>query len=72
VRDLTLETLRANIGSSCRRPSCSATTIRENIRYGGLNATDEEVEAAAREAHAHEFIMALPKATSRRSASPAR
>ncbi len=35
-------------------------TIRENIRYGRLDATDEEVEAAARTAHAHHFIQALP------------
>src|SRR3712207_8793795 len=35
-------------------------SIAENIRYGRLDATDEEVEAAARAAHAHEFIAALP------------
>ena len=35
-------------------------TIRENIRYGRLDATDEEVEAAAKAAHAHHFIQALP------------
>jgi len=35
-------------------------TVRENIRYGRLDATDEEVEAAARTAHAHHFIQALP------------
>ncbi len=35
-------------------------TVRENIRYGRLDATDEEVEAAARAAHAHHFIQALP------------
>ena len=35
-------------------------TIRENIRYGRLDASDEEVEAAARAAHAHHFIQALP------------
>lgn len=35
-------------------------TIRENIRYGNLDATDEEVEAAARAAHAHHFIMTQP------------
>lgn len=36
-------------------------TIRENIRYGNLDATDEDVERAAKQAQAHEFIMALPK-----------
>jgi ATP-binding cassette subfamily B protein len=35
-------------------------TIRENIRYGRLNASDEEVVAAAKEANAHSFIMKLP------------
>ena len=35
-------------------------TVRENIRYGRLDATDEEVEAAAKAAHAHHFIQALP------------
>jgi ATP-binding cassette, subfamily B, bacterial MsbA len=61
VRDLTLESLRANIGVVLQETFLFGTTIRENIRYGRLEATDEEVEAAAREAHAHEFIMALPK-----------
>jgi ABC-type multidrug transport system fused ATPase/permease subunit len=37
-----------------------ADTIRENIRYGDPGATDEQVEAAARRAQAHEFIAALP------------
>jgi ATP-binding cassette subfamily B protein len=35
--------------------------VRENIRYGRLDATDEEVEESARAAGAHEFIMALPE-----------
>jgi ABC-type multidrug transport system fused ATPase/permease subunit len=61
VRDLTLESLRANIGVVLQETFLFGTTIRENIRYGRLAATDEEVETAAREAHAHEFIMALPK-----------
>jgi subfamily B ATP-binding cassette protein MsbA len=61
VRDLTLESLRANIGVVLQETFLFGTTIRENIRYGRLDATDEEVETAAREAHAHEFIVALPK-----------
>src|SRR5690606_34646852 len=36
------------------------TTVKENIRYGKLDATDEEVIAAAKLANAHEFIMKLP------------
>lgn len=35
-------------------------SVRENIRYGKLTATDDEIEQAARDANAHEFIMALP------------
>lgn len=36
-------------------------TIRENIRYGNLEASDSDVEDAAKTANAHEFIMALPR-----------
>src|SRR6185369_10634585 len=61
VRDLTLESLRANIGVVLQETFLFGTTIRENIRYGRLGATDEEVETAAREASAHDFIVALPK-----------
>ena len=39
--------------------------VRENIRYGKLDATDEEIEAAAKAVHAHEFIMELPTGTTR-------
>ena len=46
--------------ASCpRRRSCSAGRSRENIRYGRLDATDDEIEAAARAANAHDFISAL-------------
>ena len=38
-----------------------ATTARENIRFGRPGASDAEVEAAARAAHAHDFLMALPE-----------
>ncbi len=61
VKDLTLESLRAHIGVVLQETFLFSTSIRENIRYGRLDATDAEVEAAAREAHAHDFIMALPK-----------
>src|SRR4029453_13534885 len=36
-------------------------SLRENIRYGSLDATDEQVQEAARRAHAHDFITALPQ-----------
>jgi len=61
VRDLTLESLRRNIGVVLQETFLFAVPIRENIRYGRLGATDAEVEAAAREAHAHDFIMSLPR-----------
>jgi ATP-binding cassette subfamily B protein len=61
VRDLTVESLRANVGVVLQETFLFSTTIRENIRYGRLSATDEEVETAAREAHADEFISRLPK-----------
>ena len=42
-------------------PVIFAASARENIRFGRLDATDAEVEAAARTAAAHDFIMALPE-----------
>ena len=47
-------------------------TIRENIGYGRPDASEAEIVAAAKAAHAHDFIMAFPQATTRRSASTAR
>lgn len=61
IRDLTLESLRAQIGIVPQETMLFSTTVRENIRYGRLDATDEEIEAAARDANAHEFIMELPE-----------
>lgn len=60
VRRVTLKSLREQIGLVLQESTLFATTIRENIALGCPNATDEEVEAAARAAQAHEFIMALP------------
>ena len=60
VRDVTLHSLRRQVGWSSRRASCSPTSVRANIAYGRPSATDEEIEAAARAAQAHEFIEALP------------
>lgn len=61
IRDVTLESLRAQIGIVPQETMLFSTTVRENIRYGRLDATDEEIEAAARDANAHEFIMELPE-----------
>ncbi len=57
LNDVTLESLRGQIGLMPQDTFLFSTTIRENIRYGKLNATDEEVEQAAKAVSAHEFIM---------------
>jgi ATP-binding cassette subfamily B protein len=61
VRDLKLESLRAQISVVLQEPLLFGSTIRENIRYGRLEASDEEVEAAARAANAHDFVCRLPR-----------
>jgi ATP-binding cassette subfamily B protein len=59
--ELTQHAIQSRIGMVLQTPHLFSGTIRENIRYGRLNATDEEVEAAAQVAHAHEFIENLDK-----------
>lgn len=59
LRDVTQESLRAAIGVVTQDTSLLHRSIADNIRYGRPRATDEEVEAAARKAHAHEFIAGL-------------
>jgi ATP-binding cassette, subfamily B, bacterial len=61
VRDLRLEDLRRQISVVLQEPLLFGGTIRDNIRYGRLEASDEEVEAAARAANCHAFVSALPK-----------
>lgn len=60
TRDVTLESLRANIGLVTQETLLFNDTIRANIAYGRLNATQEEIEQAARNAAAHDFILDLP------------
>ncbi len=60
IRDLKLESLREQISVVLQEPLLFSGTIAENIRYGRLDATDNEIEAAARAANAHDFIAALP------------
>ena len=60
VRDMPLHTLRAQVGVALQEAVLFSGTIRDNIRYGCPEATDEEVIAAARAAQAHGFIMAFP------------
>ncbi|CAF4486481.1 unnamed protein product [Rotaria sp. Silwood2] len=52
--------LRQNIGVVSQEPILFGTSIYENIRFGKVNATRTEIEQAAREANAHNFIMQLP------------
>lgn len=59
IRDIRREDLRKNIAMVLQDTHLFTGTVRENIRYGRLDATDEEVEAAARMASAHSFIMRL-------------
>ena len=61
VRDVTIESLRKQMGIMTQDNFLFSGTIRENIRYGRLDATDEEIEAAARAVNAHDFIMKLEK-----------
>jgi ATP-binding cassette subfamily B protein len=60
VRDLTLDSLRASIGLVLEESFLFSDTVRNNIAYGRPEATQEQVEAAARAAEAEEFILGLP------------
>jgi ABC-type multidrug transport system fused ATPase/permease subunit len=61
VRDVTLTSLRRSIAVISQDPFLFSTTVRENVAFGAPDATDEEIERAARLAQAHEFIAALPE-----------
>ncbi len=61
VRAVTMESLRRQIGIVPQETMLFSTTVRENIRYGRLDATEEEIVQAAKDANAHDFIMALPE-----------
>ena len=61
VRDVTLDSLREQIGIVPQETMLFSSSVRENIRYGRLDATDEEIEEAARAANAEEFILQLPE-----------
>ncbi len=62
VRDLTLASLRANVGLVLDEPFLFSTSVRDNIAYGRPDAAFEEIVAAATAAQAHEFIEKLPDA----------
>jgi ABC-type multidrug transport system fused ATPase/permease subunit len=61
IRKLTLNSLRDQISIVLQEPLLFSGTIADNIRYGRLDATDEEVQEAAIAANAHDFIMRLPE-----------
>lgn len=60
IRDITRKSLRDNYGMVLQETWLKSGTIRDNITTGKPDATDEEVMAAAKAAHAHSFIMRLP------------
>jgi subfamily B ATP-binding cassette protein MsbA len=62
IRDVTLASLRSQIGIVTQETVLFDDTVAANIAYGRPAATREEIEAAARAAHAHEFIAPLPQA----------
>src|SRR5438067_3483876 len=61
IREVTMRSLREQIAVVPQEPILFGDTIRENIRYGRLDATDAEIEDAARSANATEFIGRMPK-----------
>ncbi|XP_069814912.1 ATP-binding cassette sub-family B member 5-like isoform X2 [Dendropsophus ebraccatus] len=60
IRSLNVRHYREMIGVVSQEPVLFATTIKNNIKYGRLDVTDEEIETAAKEANAYDFITALP------------
>ncbi|MGO4111310.1 ABC transporter ATP-binding protein [Paenibacillus sp. YAF4_2] len=60
IRNVTIDSLRSQVGLVMQDTFIFAGTIRDNIRYGRLDATDNEIVEAAKAVHAHDFIMSLP------------
>ncbi len=61
VREVKQQALRREVGIVLQDPFLFTGTIRENLRYGRPEATDQEIEQAARMAQAHDFIMSFPE-----------
>ena len=59
IYDITLDSLRNNIAMIPQDPSLFHRSVMENIRYGKIDASDEDIINAAKQAHAHDFIMNL-------------
>lgn len=60
IRDITLESLRNQVGLVMQDTFIFAGSIKDNIRYGKLDASHEEIVKVAKAVHAHDFIMSLP------------
>lgn len=60
IRNVTIDSLRSQVGLVMQDTFIFAGTIRDNIRYGRLDATDNEIVEAAKAVHAHDFIMSPP------------
>ena len=61
VRDWPLHDLRSQVGIALQEAVLFSGTVRDNVRYGRPEATEDEVVAAAKAAQAHDFIMAMPQ-----------
>jgi ATP-binding cassette subfamily B multidrug efflux pump len=61
IRDVTVSSLRSQVGIVLQDTFIFSGTIRDNIRFGKLDATDEEVEFAAKAVRAHDFIVNMPQ-----------
>lgn len=61
VKSVSIESLRSQLGIMMQDTFLFSGTVRDNIRYGRLDASDEEIEEAAKAVHAHEFISRLEK-----------
>jgi ATP-binding cassette, subfamily B, bacterial MsbA len=61
IREVKIRSLREQIGIVPQETALFGGTVGDNIRYGKLDATQAEIEEAARAANAHDFILALPK-----------
>ena len=60
IRSVPLEWLRSHMGLVSQEPVLFACSLRDNIMYGRPGSSQEELEAAARAAYAHDFIMSFP------------
>ena len=60
IKDINVRHLRSLIGYVGQEPCLFATTIAKNIAYGAPGCTQKQIEEAARQANAHDFIMQLP------------